>query len=68
MARGYTDRASRPLAKVHFEGKVSGGAFGGDFDTAIDAVAGEVAKYTKANFAPPVQSAAKTAMPARAAG
>ncbi len=54
----YSDAVGRTLAKVHFEGKISGGAFGGDFSGAIDAVAGQVAAYTRANFAPASQPGA----------
>lgn len=46
----YTDKAGGELSRGNFEGKVSSGAFGGDFSGAIDAVASQIAAYTHKNF------------------
>lgn len=46
----YSDATGRQLGRVRFPGKITGGVYGGDFSTAIGAVAEAVAGYTREHF------------------
>lgn len=47
----FIDASGKTLAKIHSEGRLSGGFFGGDSSSAIKKAAEEVATYAGANFA-----------------
>lgn len=48
----FYDNDGQLLAKIQSEGRLSGGFFGGDASSAIEAAAKEVAEFAAANFAP----------------
>jgi hypothetical protein len=47
----FLDPAGKSLAKIHSEGSVSGGFFGGDSDSAIKGAAKKIAAFAEENFA-----------------
>ncbi|MBP6013816.1 MAG: DUF4410 domain-containing protein [Alphaproteobacteria bacterium] len=46
----FLDAQSKEVAKIHVEGEISMGFFGGDFDMAISQAARQVADYTVKSF------------------
>lgn len=46
----YSDVTDKQLAKIQSEGKIGSGAFGGEFDLAINKAANAIAEYTVNNF------------------
>jgi hypothetical protein len=47
----FLDPTGKSLAKIHSEGTVSGGFFGGDSDSAIKGAAKKIAAFAEENFA-----------------
>lgn len=43
----FLDQNGKELAKIHSEGEISSGAFGGSFDYAVEKAANEIAQYAK---------------------
>ena len=43
-------RNAKEIGKIHAQGTIGSGMFGGSLDSAIEGIAEEIATYTKANF------------------